>query len=29
MARPKLTLNALQWLTKVSTLYSCITTKNA
>lgn len=24
MARPKLTLNALQWLTKVSTLYSCI-----
>lgn len=29
MARPKLTLNALQWLTKVSTLYSCITIKNA
>ena len=29
MARPKLTLNALQWLTKVSTLYSCVTTKNA
>lgn len=27
MARPKLTLNALQWLTKVSNLYSCITTK--
>ena len=26
MARPKLTLNALQWLTKVSKLYSCVTT---
>ena len=25
MARPKLTINALQWLTKVSNLYSCIT----
>jgi hypothetical protein len=25
MARPKLTLNALQWLTKVSKLYSCVT----
>lgn len=24
MARPKLTLNALQWLTKVDKLYSCI-----
>lgn len=24
MARPKLTLTALQWLTKVSTLYSCM-----
>lgn len=29
MARPKMTLNALQWLTKVDKLYSCITTKNA
>lgn len=29
MARPKLTLNALQWLTKVSTLYSCVTTVTA
>ena len=29
MARPKLTLNALQWLTKVSKLYSCVTTVNA
>lgn len=28
MARPKLTLNALQWLTKVDKLYTCITTKN-
>ena len=28
MARPKLTLNALQWLTKVDKLYSCITTAN-
>lgn len=27
--RPKLTLNALQWLTKVSKFYSCITTKEA
>ena len=26
MGRPKLTLNALQWLTKVSKLYSCVTT---
>lgn len=26
MARPKMKLVALQWLTKVSTLYSCITT---
>lgn len=25
MARPKLTLNALQWLTKVDKLYSCVT----
>lgn len=25
MGRPKLTLNALQWLTKVSKLYSCVT----
>lgn len=25
--RPKLTLNALQWLTKVSTLYSCVQAK--
>ena len=29
MARPKLTLNALQWLTKVSKLYSCVTTVTA
>lgn len=29
MARPKLTLNALQWLTKVSKLYSCVTAVNA
>lgn len=29
MARPKLTLNALQWLTKVSTLYSCVTAVDA
>lgn len=28
-ARPKLKLTALQWLTKVSTLYSCVTTVNA
>ena len=28
-ARPKLTLNALQWLTKVSKLYSCVTTVTA
>ena len=28
-ARPKLTLNALQWLTKVSKLYSCVTTATA
>lgn len=27
--RPKLTLNVLQWLTKVSKLYSCITTVTA
>ena len=27
MARPKLTLNALQWLTKVDKLYTCITAK--
>lgn len=27
--RPKLTLNALQWLTNVSKFYSCITTKEA
>ena len=27
-ARPKLKLIALQWLTKVSTLYSCVTTVN-
>lgn len=26
MARPKLTLNALQWLTKVSKFYACVTT---
>jgi len=25
MARPKLTLNALQWLTKVDKLYTCVT----
>ena len=29
MARPKLKLVALQWLTKVDKLYSCITTANA
>lgn len=29
MARPKLTLTALQWLTKVDKLYSCITTVTA
>ena len=29
MARPKLTLNALQWLTKVDKLYSCVTTSTA
>lgn len=29
MARPKLTLRALQWLTKVDKLYSCVTTANA
>lgn len=28
-ARPKLKLTALQWLTKVSTLYACVTTKSA
>ena len=28
MALPKLTINALQWLTKVDKLYSCITTVN-
>ncbi len=28
-ARPKLTLNALQWLSKVSDLYACITTAPA
>ena len=28
MARPKLTINALQWLTKVDKLYSCITPVN-
>lgn len=29
MARPKLTLNALQWLTKVDKLYSCVQAVNA
>lgn len=29
MARPKLTLVALQWLTKVDKLYSCVTTATA